>query len=53
VSKIGGLTNVPPVVGSNGFLSGDFSIEVGFLAKNLANPLQKDLVVRIIQPQQL
>lgn len=53
VSKIGTLTNIPPAIGVGGFVAGDFSIEVGFIAKNLLNPLQKDLVVRVIQPTQL
>lgn len=53
VSKIGTLTNIPPAVGVGGFASGDFSIEVGFLAKNLTNPLQKDLVVRISKAEQI
>lgn len=53
VSKVGTLTNIPPEVGVGGFVSGDFSIEIGFLAKNLSNPLQKDLVVKIVQPQQI
>lgn len=53
VSKVGTLTNIPPAVGIGGFVSGDFSIEIGFIAKNLSNPLQKDLVVKIVQPQQI
>lgn len=53
VSKIGTLTNIPPAIGIGGFIAGDFCIEVGFIAKNLLNPLQKDLVVRVIQPTQL
>lgn len=45
VSKIGGLTNIPPSVGVGGFQSLDFIIRVGLIAKNLSNPAQKDLVV--------
>ena len=53
VSKAGTLTNIPPAVGVGSFVSGDFCIEVGFLAKNLSNPLQKDLVVRISKAEQI
>lgn len=46
VSAVPGiLTNILPAVGSNGFVSGDFLIRVGVIAKNSSNPLQKDLLI--------
>jgi hypothetical protein len=47
VSKSGGLTNVKPSVGVNGFVEGDFVIFVGIVAKNQTNPLLKDLMINI------
>jgi len=47
VSKIGGLTDVSPVVGVGGFESGDFVIRIGIIAKNLKDPSKKDLIVSI------
>ena len=47
VSKTGGLTNTKPSIGVGGFLSGDFVIGVGVVAKNESNPLLKDLVLNI------
>ena len=45
VSKIGGLTNILPSEGIDGFEAGDFIIRAGVIAKNPINPLQKDLLV--------
>jgi hypothetical protein len=47
VSKTGGLTNVAPEVGVGSFVSKDWIIVVGVIAKNLINPLYKDLYVNI------
>jgi hypothetical protein len=47
VSKTGVLTNTKPSLGVGGFVSGDFIISVGVVAKNTDNPLNKDLVVII------
>jgi hypothetical protein len=47
VSKVGGLTNLKPSIGVDGFLAGDFCIMVGVIAKNADNPSNKDLVVII------
>ena len=45
VSKTSGLTNVLPSEGISGFVAGDFIIRVGVIAKNEANPLDKDLFI--------
>lgn len=47
VSKTGGLTNSKPSIGVDSFISGDFVIQVGVIAKNEANPLLKDLIINI------
>lgn len=47
VSKGGYLTNVKPTIGSGGFVSGDWVIRLGVIAKNQVNPLLKDIVVNI------
>lgn len=47
VSKAGALTNIPPTEGQDSFVSGDFVIAVGVIAKNIDNPLQKDLILNI------
>lgn len=47
ISKTGTLTNTYPVVGSNGFIAGDFAVRIGVIAKNDTNPSQKDLFVSI------
>jgi hypothetical protein len=47
VSKTGRLTNKYPVVGIDGFISGDFVIRVGVIAKNDVHPLQKDIFITI------
>lgn len=43
VSKIGGLTNVKPDIGFDGFVAGDFVIFVGVVVKNEFNALLKDI----------
>jgi len=47
VSKTGGLTNTPPTTGVNGFVSGDFVIRLGKIAKNQTNTLQKDFLIEV------
>lgn len=47
IDKVGGLTNSKPSIGVAGFVSGDFVIYVGVIAKNVDNPLNKDLVVNL------
>jgi len=47
VSKVGDLTNIKPSIGVNGFVSGDWIIRVGVIAKNSSNPVLKDLLVNI------
>jgi len=47
VSKTGGLTEVKPSIGVNGFLAGDFVIIVGSIAENKDNPVNNDLLVNI------
>lgn len=53
VSKTGGLTNIPPTIGVGGFVSGDFMIKLGIIAKNESNPALKDILVDIEQPWQM
>lgn len=47
IAKDGGLTNIKPSIGTNGFVSGDWVVRVGVIAKNIDNPLAKDLIVNI------
>jgi hypothetical protein len=47
VAKSGGLTNLKPSIGIDGFVAGDFVVVVGVIAKNQDNPGNKDLVVNI------
>lgn len=47
VSKTGGLTNIGPEIGVDGFVAGDTVIRVGVICRNTANPLQKDILVKI------
>lgn len=47
MSKSGGITNLKPSIGVGGFVSGDWIIRLGVIAKNQANPLLKDIVVNI------
>ena len=47
IDKLGGLTNVKPSLGVGGFITGDFVISVGVLAKNIDNASLKDLVLNI------
>jgi len=39
------VTDAAPVIGSDGYLSGDHIIRIGVVLKNLDNPSNKDLVV--------
>lgn len=47
VSKSGDLTNIKPSIGVNSFVTGDWVIRVGAIAKNNDNPVQKDILVNI------
>lgn len=47
VSKSGALTNIKPSVGVDGFVSGDWIVMIGVVAKNKNNPLNKDLIVNV------
>jgi hypothetical protein len=47
LSKTGTLTNIIPEIGIGGFVAGDAVIRVGVIARNAANPSNKDLVLRI------
>lgn len=47
VSKTGGLTNVKPSLGVDGFVAGDFIIAIGVIGKNADNPANKDLILNI------
>lgn len=47
VSKTSGVTNVKPSVGVGGFVEGDWVIRLGVVARNITNPLQKDLLVNV------
>ena len=53
VSKAGDLTNVFPSIGVNSFISSDYVIRVGVIAKNQANPANKDLLISITLVGQL
>lgn len=43
IDKTGALTNSPPTIGVNSFVSGDFVVLVGVIVKNEFNPAQKDI----------
>ena len=47
VSKTGTLTSTKPSIGVDSFVSGDLVIQVGVIAKNISNPVLKDLIVNI------
>jgi hypothetical protein len=47
VSKTGGLTQLYPTAGVDGFVSGDYCIKVGAPIKNQDNPSNIDLIVSI------
>jgi hypothetical protein len=47
ISKTGGLTNILPDEGSYGFVSGDWVVKVGVIAKNPSDPILKDLIVNM------
>lgn len=53
VSKTGTLTNALPSDGVNGFVTGDFIIRVGVIAKNEDDSNKKDLFVNISVAGQL
>lgn len=47
VSKSGGLQSTLPSPDVDGFVSGDYIIRVGVMAKNDSNPSKKDMFVNI------
>lgn len=47
VSKTGTLTNVLPEAGSNGFVTGDYIIRVGVIARNETDSNKKDIFVGV------
>jgi hypothetical protein len=47
VSKTGGLTSSFPTEGYEGFVTGDFVIRVGVVARNTTTPSNKDILVSI------
>lgn len=47
IDKTGGLTNIPPEPGVNGFAVGDFVVLVGVIVQNEFNGAQKDLKLMI------
>jgi hypothetical protein len=47
VAKTGGLTDSKPSIGVAGFVSGDWVIRIGAVAKNLTNPAAKDILVNV------
>jgi hypothetical protein len=53
VAKDGTLTNVLPSSGVNSFVTGDYAIRIGVIAKNQTNPANKDLLVSIVLVGQL
>lgn len=48
VSKTGGLTNILPSEGVDGFVAGDFIVRVGIITRNRVTPSQKDLVINLM-----
>ena len=53
ISKSGNLTNIKPSVDIGGFVSGDYIVRIGTIAKNTANPLLKDLILELALVGQL
>ena len=47
IDKTGILTNIKPSIGVNSFISGDFVVSIGVIAKNADNPINKDLVIMV------
>jgi len=47
IDKTGILTNIKPSIGVNSFVSGDFVVSIGVIAKNADNPINKDLVIMV------
>lgn len=46
-AKTGGLTDSKPSIGVAGFVAGDWVIRIGVVAKNLTNPVAKDILVNV------
>lgn len=53
LSATGGITEIKPTIGSNGFIAGDFVVKLGIVSKNQADPLKKDLFINIVVVGQL
>jgi hypothetical protein len=53
VGSDGNLTNLPPDIGSNGFVAGDFIIRMGIVVRNKVTPSQKDFLVQVERVGQL
>lgn len=53
IAKNGSLTNIVPVVGSNGFISGDYVIFLGVITINEFDNAKKDLKIMIAKPGRL
>jgi hypothetical protein len=53
INKTGAITNIKPSAGVNGFVSGDFVVQIGVIAKNESNPLLKDLIISVVVVGQL
>jgi hypothetical protein len=53
ISKTGSLTTIKPEIGLGGFLSLDFVLRVGVIAKNETNPLLKDIILDVQRVGQL
>lgn len=47
IDKTGNLTNIKPSIGVNSFVSGDFVVSIGVIAKNPGNPILKDLIIMV------
>jgi hypothetical protein len=53
ISKTGTLTNIVPVAGSNGFISGDFVVFLGVIVMNEFDNTKKDLKIMLAKPGRL
>lgn len=47
INKSGFLTNIKPSIGVNNFVSGDYVVRVGTIAKNANNPILQDLILTL------
>jgi hypothetical protein len=53
VSKAGGLTNIIPIRGSNGFVAGDYVLFLGTIVQNEFDNTKKDIKILIQKPGRL